>query len=327
MKKLVLHIGPHKTASTYIQKSLLENTAYLSSKGWTYPDDEILQYGHHPFVNWLLNGDYDQLEHYTERLKALNSNILLSSENFDRLNQQQIQKLHDVVNKCFEVHILYVYRRADEKLISSWSESIKHGNVQVWQDYALEHLLRPFVSSCLGDTGILLKYAKVFGKQYIAVVDYDIAKSDTQDLVELVLALYQIDDTGYCYNNQVINQAPNKKIIEVLRLLNRYHSKKTGTNAQSKRLRARFFKYLNNEAAVRKKIDNLPAWEDKVSIADTFVLNRLKANFHKEFDANIVNYDDSFVLPAKVFALPTVELQSDSDFIKKLYADVMSVEI
>jgi hypothetical protein len=54
MAKLLLHIGPQKTGSTYIQKYCFENRHHLLSLGVNYPTagrlEHVSPYGHHEAV-------------------------------------------------------------------------------------------------------------------------------------------------------------------------------------------------------------------------------------------------------------------------------------
>ncbi|HMN86610.1 MAG TPA: hypothetical protein PKA74_11550, partial [Bauldia sp.] len=46
-RTLLIHVGPHKTGTTAIQQSLVENAALLRAAGHSYPEVGFLLFGHH----------------------------------------------------------------------------------------------------------------------------------------------------------------------------------------------------------------------------------------------------------------------------------------
>jgi len=51
MKKLIIHAGPHKTGSSYMQHMFVENMAALEKAGLVYPEELLMFKGHHGVAN------------------------------------------------------------------------------------------------------------------------------------------------------------------------------------------------------------------------------------------------------------------------------------
>lgn len=83
--RLVVHMGFHKTASTFLQQLLAGNRAALAGRGVWYDDADV--YGaHHPIANPLLAGDPAPLAAMLRRARAAGcETVLLSSENLEAL--------------------------------------------------------------------------------------------------------------------------------------------------------------------------------------------------------------------------------------------------
>ena len=87
MTKLYLHIGPHKTGSTFIQKVFFENRERVLRLGVTYPNFGFCgQFGQHEAVEKSKVGalEQHQLDEYLAQFLSGEINFA-SSENFDRL--------------------------------------------------------------------------------------------------------------------------------------------------------------------------------------------------------------------------------------------------
>lgn len=83
--RLVIHMGFHKTASTYFQQLMLRNREGLASAGVWYDGDGVCG-AHHPAANALLRADpepfYAMVRH--ARMAGCDT-VLFSSENFEAL--------------------------------------------------------------------------------------------------------------------------------------------------------------------------------------------------------------------------------------------------
>ncbi len=179
MSRIVLHIGPHKTGTTYIQTRLHENREALRSVGVDYCSAGLdAGFAHHKVADVARSGDEAALAALLEPLAASDAELLiLSSENFDLLRAPGVRRLQTALPAARAVSVVYFLRDATELLLSSWQEHVKHGGVLGFHEYANPHLTAPFASPLLNPCRVLDGYRSAFGAEAIRVVDYDAARA------------------------------------------------------------------------------------------------------------------------------------------------------
>lgn len=216
MTKLYLHIGPHKTGSTFIQKVFFENRERLLRLGVNYPNFGFSgQFGQHEAVEKVRALEQRQLDEYLAPFLSGEVNFM-SSENFDRLNSGEIQKLQKSLATA-DVRIIYYYRNHIDMLPSWWQEAVKHGSRISFHEFVLPHILRPFASNIVNPCVVLDLYADVFGKSNITIIDYNAALQKDTILAPL-LELLGIELSGII--NASVNASLKLEIVEIIRALN-----------------------------------------------------------------------------------------------------------
>ncbi len=216
MTKLYLHIGPHKTGSTFIQKVFFENRERLLRLGVNYPNFGFSgQFGQHEAVEKVRALEQGQLDEYLAPFLSGEVNFV-SSENFDRLNSGEIQKLQKSLATA-DVRIIYYYRNHIDMLPSWWQEAVKHGSRISFHEFVLPHILRPYASNIVNPCVVLDLYADVFGKSNITIIDYNAALQRDTILAPL-LELLGIELTGII--NASVNASLKLEIVEIIRALN-----------------------------------------------------------------------------------------------------------
>ena len=128
MKKVVLHVGPSKTASTTVQKFLSEYSAgasyYYPRWGWTRPDA-----GHHNLAYQMrndprFNPELGGLDRLAEDM-ATGRNLFLSSEDFP-IFAPAVKKVKDLCDAAgYELEILFFVRDPIARLNSMYTQQIK----------------------------------------------------------------------------------------------------------------------------------------------------------------------------------------------------------
>jgi hypothetical protein len=131
--KLYLHIGLHKTGSTFIQNFCAQNREQLAKKGVLYHQAAIKWNGHHPLV-WSLgirHPHHDPAEGDTESLagKIINeskgyTSIVLSSEDFEFLAPVHMKRLLELFED-FDIRIIAYLRRQDSYLESEYAQHVR----------------------------------------------------------------------------------------------------------------------------------------------------------------------------------------------------------
>jgi hypothetical protein len=215
--QLVLHIGPHKTGTTYIQQNLYELAPLLAERGVCYPTDKwIFHFGHHDLIDREMVGSLRQ--DLAACVPADATTVVLSTENFDRLEEPAIRLLREQVDD--PVRIVFYLRRADALLYSTWQEDVKFGSEESFPRFLLRHLAKPFSSELINPALVLDRWASVFGLDSIRIFDYDHLVETGVDLcksfLQEVLGVEGLDPS----TTTLINKSLARADAELLRALN-----------------------------------------------------------------------------------------------------------
>lgn len=220
MKKLFIHIGSHKTGSTYIQKILHENDELLLKDcGVLYPKTGKLFFGHHSLANIkMLNENYTEFKGllHLEQIKK-HDIIVISSENFEYLNAESIVMLLSLFDG-YEIKIVYFYRNWNDLLFSMWQENIKHGSSDTYFEHVAKHIAFPFGSNILNLATPISNFASVVGLKNIIVCSYDLVLND-YDLFDF---FFNLINKSAIIKHSIIKQnvAIDVITVECLRALN-----------------------------------------------------------------------------------------------------------
>ncbi|WP_033017466.1 hypothetical protein [Pseudoalteromonas sp. BSi20652] len=150
MKKLLLHVGFHKTATSSIQKTLAKNNALLASLGYIYPsfDYKSKKVINHSIPIYSIfcespasyhinirNGDLVRVEElnkdymlqFTSILET-NKNVIISGEDISTLSLQALIELKNLISSYgFELEVYCSVRKAYSFTCSELQERIKNG--------------------------------------------------------------------------------------------------------------------------------------------------------------------------------------------------------
>jgi hypothetical protein len=152
------------------------------------------------------------------------SAIVLSSENFEYLSEDQIHQLVTAIG-CSNVRVILFYRNWTPLLFSIWQEDIKHGGSATYHEYCLPHLVAPESSNLLNYELIISKFSKIVGLDNISISSYDSIVSSGKDVYQCFLD--QIGVRGSLAkppnsddNKQVVNPSLDSPTIEIIRAIN-----------------------------------------------------------------------------------------------------------
>jgi len=127
-RKLVIHIGNHKTGTTSIQRTLFENRAHLRKQGFElfrhHPDGSLRKKSNlHPWIKRSRNGGAIRAD-LPGAIGGLPGNVILSSESFSWIfNEDEIRKFQAGVAEYFEkIYIVCYLRRQDQHAISHYQQ-------------------------------------------------------------------------------------------------------------------------------------------------------------------------------------------------------------
>jgi hypothetical protein len=220
MKKLLLHVGPHKTASTYVQSNLVHNRDVLGARDVCYPRSLVVSPGHHAVVTHLTNGQTAPFDALLEEVAPYGT-VVLSSENFTRLEPARIETLLGLF-EGYEAHVLFYWRDIHELWPSHWQETIKQGGHENWPEYLIKAMgfteeifarhLRPHI--------VLDRWINALGRDRVHVFPYACIGSDPLGALVPVCELTSVDPAALTAFEQERNTSYPPERIEAIRVLN-----------------------------------------------------------------------------------------------------------
>lgn len=137
MRRLYIHIGPHKTGTTYLQQCLFGARNALSERGVLYPSSGLGEWQAHHRLAFALKGRRDrkeaaeipskerETEWIVEEVSRSDAAVvILSSEEFFSVRPDQIQYLASRF-EGFDVKAVFYARRQDELFVSNYTQIVK----------------------------------------------------------------------------------------------------------------------------------------------------------------------------------------------------------
>ena len=280
-KRLVLHIGPHKTGSSYLQRTFYEASAAFRDKGIYYPVDCVTsQYGHHKVPALLSRGMIEELVEFLAGPLACEETLVISSENFDRLNDEEVALLRELF-KDFEVTVVYFKRSAPGLVVSAWQERVKHGGTMSFFEFAFAHVAHPLNSRLLNHRLVLDNYVKHFGIETIRILDYDSAALD-RSLFDKFCEAAGLADLKGAGEHRLVNKSIDLWEIEIIRGLNllaKLENKLDGLNVRSAYLAKKEAEEVRKLTLRLKGI--IDRWFVEFDLESSELIGLLEDNFHQ----------------------------------------------
>jgi len=284
MKKIILHVGPHKTGSTYIQKYLYLNREYLFEHGWNYPEPielnpEVGHYGHR-----RLGFDETQISYYLSHSE--NKKVIFSSENLYLLGEDQLNKLFKAItNARFEEIIVVFYARNPiERAYSFIKELFKGGWHYTIPEFLSIYLLSPFKRKEV-NYSIYLDTVKKFDPQII-IIDYEYFSKNS--LLIPLLEIMEIPVDKLNLKNDIVNKGIKLEFAEMLRYLN-LKSKESGYDFAEYKLFNAVRKVLSSDNELKEEIDELQnalsEYKESIIIG-SFIPSALERLFSNKYSSN-----------------------------------------
>ena len=188
-KRVVAHVGFHKTGTTALQESFASNREELQKFGVTYPD--LGQKAHHRAA-WALaeriwgwknrGGVQTPIAEWQKIVKSIKKNrgtTLISSEFFCEIDEEKINKFKNDI-KVDDVTIVFTLRPLVKLLSSSYQQYLKYGLTPTYEEWLHSVLDEPGVSKLTPtfwkrhEHGrVVSQWAKVFGPENVLVVVAD----------------------------------------------------------------------------------------------------------------------------------------------------------
>ncbi|MEP2716196.1 hypothetical protein [Pseudophaeobacter sp.] len=226
--KLIVHAGPHKTGTTFIQDSFANNRSDLLKSGWAYPIAGTYgSTGHHHlahnFVEYIEadGADNRALRAEAQDIRENHLNMVLSAEGFCRWAPRKYIALAEVVG-ANSIEVIYTVRDPMTVFHSYWGEEVKQGFTASFADRFLESLCTPITDRVLNpmqDIAPLLRSPEID----LHAVPYDeLARRDENLFLHLLSAVLRIKDVPPSTNSKANSSLPIE-LTELLRLANLIH--------------------------------------------------------------------------------------------------------
>lgn len=286
MSTIYLHVGPHKTGSSYLQNLWNTHTEVLEKNGLIYPKTFYRANGHHQLTAHLLTDNFGkEFQKDAAYLNALQEDIILSSESFSNLKKKHFLKLKEVFRNK-NIKIIYYFRNPTQRFLSEWQETIKQGSMKSFFEYSNNHFMKPLHSRKLNPLPFLEDLVNVFGRENLYLIDYNNAYSNMSMMAEFEKIpgkkklIPDIDKT--------VNKMRDLAQIEILRLLN-YKAFQEGWLKHSN-VRQIFYKKLRKNLIHTEALQNkLHKYDTEISLGDTMVDKRIFQRLNQNFKNCFVN--------------------------------------
>lgn len=228
MKKLILHIGRHKTGTSSLQRFLVENRGNLENHNIYYPNGGIQGFGHHLIAKSLSRKEMKlknldkvlQKPLFIDFLRELNRkkdshNIVLSSEAFQNCNPIHVAE----VFSSFNVEIHVYLREHASYLLSSYAQSVQAtSNYMTLAEYE-ENVFHADYEKFIN------QWYEAFGRTSVNVYLFDKAHLTNgdivQDFLKRILGFNESSRGKFIYSAKDQNPSLGGRLVEFKRLLNK----------------------------------------------------------------------------------------------------------
>ena len=270
MPRYLIHVGPHKTGTTYLQFRFHAARQYLRERGIAYPAvwsaSEHLP-SHQKLMIGLRDGKLAELSaQFREIVDSDVECVLISSEGINLLEQAAIDTLKSLIGDAPGTVIFYC-RRWSELLPSLWQETVKHGRDDTLPEFLAANLNDPYDSRAINFAHAIERYINAFGRNNIRLVSYSNLSDSGTDLAEHFFATFLPRQQAVLDQAPPLaNARPNQSFplidTEVIRALNSLHMMRGGERSPELRVwytqRSRTLGTAELTAAIEANIQTLP---------------------------------------------------------------------
>ncbi len=183
--RYLIHIGPHKTGTSYLQDLFQSLAPRFLEQGLLVPDrwhTRRRQAGHHQLPIDLTTGLVDQVAREFAEIEASGArDVLISSERLSGLQGEPLRQLGQMVHGA-EVRIVFYCRRWSDLLPSAWQENIRQGHSRPFSDLVKGVMTKPAGRHLVNFDQCLSAYAQVFGRDRVSIVSFSNIVDARQDI-------------------------------------------------------------------------------------------------------------------------------------------------
>jgi len=191
MAKLVLHVGAHKTGTTYLQYAMHANRKLLAQHGLHYPDMGENKAHHVLTAAWLDAADVQYVaksmggvektwDRFVTTYSQVEGTVFVSAEAFSRAHPQPVDmaELAQRLSAFEEVQVLYTVRQQPELAQSLWLQIAKSRRAPRPRKFVEDILEKRRWSGVWLDHNLLYDHLlKGFAPDQIHLLDYEALKA------------------------------------------------------------------------------------------------------------------------------------------------------
>jgi hypothetical protein len=243
--RYVIHVGPLKTASTYMQQCFTAVQPALQERGVYYPPELIdpdNKHMHMPVYAAMVRKQSEKLRPIFARINAEgHETVVLSCEHLIFLRPEEFTQLRDLIGVP-DIQIVYVVRRWSDRIASLWNQSLFMGGSQTLPEFYLGLLdgrTPEYYRKTLGpkaggyDIDYSLswrEHAAVFGRDAVRLFSYAAVTDGKSDVFERfctdVLGMADVPTPKFLGDKRWASMPRDE--AEILRALNAMYLKEHG---------------------------------------------------------------------------------------------------
>jgi hypothetical protein len=190
MTQFILHVGPPKTGTTYLQEAFAATRPMLAERGIVFP------------VTWGARGQHDlpgQLRtipnptleaQFAELHAARQPAVLISAEALSTLPAESVAYLRTLIGAANKVRVVFYVRSWADVLPSQWKQAVKSGDTQTLPEYLYGRATSAASTLYLNFAPMLRVYAEAFGERAISIVCYNTVVATERDLFQHFAATF-----------------------------------------------------------------------------------------------------------------------------------------
>jgi hypothetical protein len=229
MPRYIIHIGPHKTGTSYLQAAFAACRDQLEQRGVWYPDTWSENLGHHKLAAELRAG-ISQRPLFLAMNASRYDTVLLSAEDLADLRSERIAELRELIGTS-AVRVVFYCRRWSELVPSGWQETIKHGSTSTLPEFLTPHAINPDGSNILNYGHTIRRFAEHFGLANISLVSYSNLVDSGADLWPHFCRLFLNWPDPPKPQRQRVNESMILPEVELIRVLNMLGSDRNNLQA------------------------------------------------------------------------------------------------
>jgi hypothetical protein len=232
--RYVIHIGPHKTGSKYLQSGLHALRNQLMARGILYPTNwlDATNPSHAPLSRRLQSEDASLQEEFNQLNASTHKVVVISAEDLVDLERPSLEYLKTLIAD-HQTEIVFYLRRWSELLPSAWQETVKHGGDDSLPAFFAQHLASPLTSNLINFDIVLRNFTDVFGTASLRLVSYSNLAGERTDILEHFIQSFLAWSEPPALQLDRQNQSLGLFDAEMVRVLNAVQRAHTGQSGDS----------------------------------------------------------------------------------------------